>query len=90
MLKLQIGDEYRKNVYLNMETLNIEILNPKAKKLLQELANLQLISIKTKVSEPGFEQLLTRLRTTKATPSLAEITQEVEAVRSKRHGHKAH
>ncbi len=72
-----------------METLKIEILNPKAKKLLQELANLQLINIKNKVGEPGFEKLLTRLRNTKDTPTLAEITQEVEAVRSKRYGNKA-
>jgi hypothetical protein len=71
-----------------MEILRIEILNPKAKKLLQDLAALNLIRFKDKVdSITAFKDLLERLRA-KADdpPSLDEITREVEAVRQKRYG----
>ncbi|MDP2387322.1 MAG: hypothetical protein Q8M29_13180 [Bacteroidota bacterium] len=68
-----------------MSTLNIEILNPKAKKLLQDLAELRLISISEKTSNP-FMDVVKKLRSKKATISLAEITKEVEAVRTKRYG----
>ena len=71
-----------------MEILRIEILNPKAKKLLQDLAALNLIRFKNKVdSMTAFNDLLTRLRSqADDPPSLDEITREVEAVRQKRYG----
>jgi len=68
-----------------MATLNIEILNPKAKKLLQDLAELRLISISEKTSSPFFD-IIKKLRSKKADVSLDEITKEVEAVRTKRYG----
>ncbi|MBE9510369.1 MAG: hypothetical protein IMY71_05780 [Bacteroidetes bacterium] len=71
-----------------MEILRIEILNPKAKKLLQDLAALNLIRFKDKVdSITAFKDLLARLRApADDPPSLDEITREVEAVREKRYG----
>jgi len=71
-----------------MEILRIEILNPKAKKLLQDLAALNLIRFKDKVdSITAFKDLLARLRAqADDPPSLDEITREVEAVRQKRYG----
>ncbi len=65
-----------------MSTIQIEILNPKATKLIQDLADLQLISI-NQPKETGFSKLLAKLRTqAKAVPSLDEITKEVESVRA--------
>lgn len=71
-----------------MEILRIEILNPKAKKLLQDLAALNLIRFKDKIdSITAFKDLLERLRAqADDPPSLDEITREVEAVRQKRYG----
>lgn len=68
-----------------MATLNIEILNPKAKKLLFDLAELRLISISEKTSNP-FLDTIKKLRSKKATISLEEISEEVELVRTKRYG----
>lgn len=66
-------------------TLQVEILNPKATKLLRDLADMKLIAITTK-KENQFINLLNRLRSKeKNAPTLAEITREVEAVRKKRH-----
>ena len=64
-----------------METFQIDILNPKAKKLLQDLVDLKLIRIK-KTKELDISTLLTNLRS-KSTEeiSLEEITKEVESVR---------
>jgi hypothetical protein len=77
---------WQKNSYICiMATLNIEILNPKAKKLLQDLAELRLISISEKTSSPFF-YIIKKLRSKKADVSLDEITKEVEAVRTKRYG----
>ncbi len=68
-----------------MDTLSIQILNPKAKKLLQDLADLKLISIKDS-STDGFAKALTKLRAKSNNAlSLEEITAEVETVRSKRY-----
>ena len=66
-----------------MPTFNIEILNPKAKKLLMDLADLRLISISENISNP-FMDVVKKLRSKKSTLSLDEITKEVEIVRSKR------
>lgn len=67
-------------------SVRIDILNPKAIKLLKNLADLDLISIK-KDSQKGFEDVLKKLRSnSKDAPSLDEITKEVEMVRAKRYG----
>ncbi len=68
-----------------MATLNIEILNPKAKKLLQDLADLRLISISESVANP-FLDAVKKIRSKNARLSLSDITKEVEIVRAKRNG----
>ena len=67
-------------------TYQVDILNPKASKLLQDLADLNLISIK-QTTEDGFSKIINRLRAKAANnpPSLEEITKEVESVRAKRY-----
>ncbi|HTA28333.1 MAG TPA: hypothetical protein VK809_11120 [Bacteroidia bacterium] len=68
-----------------MNTLRIDILNPKATRILKELADLNLISIQDN-SKNGFASVLKRLRAkSKSAPTLDEITAEVEKVRSKRY-----
>ncbi len=65
-------------------SLRIDILNPKVVKLLNDLAELNLITI-NKDSKAGFNEVLEKLRfNSKSAPSLEEITKEVEKVRSKR------
>lgn len=71
-----------------METLRIDIVNPKAKKIIKELADLNLISIRDKDPIKSFQELLTKLRSKTDAISLDEITKEVELVRAKRHGKK--
>jgi hypothetical protein len=71
-----------------MATLNIEILNPKARKLLQDLEELKLIVISQENRNP-FLDAVKRIRAKKASISLKEITKEVELVRAKRYGKKA-
>jgi len=67
-------------------SIRIDILNPKAVKLLKSLADLDLISIKEE-SKKGFADVLKKLRSNaKSAPSLDEITNEVEKVRTKRYG----
>jgi hypothetical protein len=69
-----------------METIRIEILNPKAKALLKDLANLDLIRIKKENSENAFSEVLKKFRSkSDEAPSLEEITREVEAVRKARY-----
>lgn len=66
-------------------SIRIDILNPKAVKLLKNLAELNLISIQQE-SKNGFVDVLKRLRSnSKYAPSLEEITNEVEKVRAKRY-----
>ncbi len=66
-------------------SLRIDILNPKVVKLLNDLAELNLITI-NKDSKTGFDEVLKKLRfNSKSAPSLEEITKEVEKVRSKRY-----
>jgi hypothetical protein len=68
-----------------MDTLRINIINPKAMRLLKDLADMDLISIQSN-SENGFEDVLKQLRAkSDSAPSLADITKEVEAVRAKRY-----
>ncbi|MBX2899682.1 MAG: hypothetical protein KF775_08525 [Cyclobacteriaceae bacterium] len=71
-----------------METLKIDIVNPKAKRIIKELADLNLITIRDKDPLKSFENLLSRLRIKEKGISLEEITKEVELVRSKRYGKK--
>ena len=68
-----------------MSTIRVDILNPKAAKLLRDLADLNLISIQD-TSKNGFETVLNKLRSkSSSTPSLDETTKEVELVRAKRY-----
>jgi hypothetical protein len=65
-----------------METLKIEILNPKAKNILKGLADLNLIKIKKEPEEKDFSALLKKMRKQyDTTPDLNEIAEEVEQVR---------
>lgn len=68
-----------------MTVLNIEILNPKARKMLQDMAELKLFSISEKTPGPFFN-VIKKLRSKKSDFSLEDITKEVEAVRTKRYG----
>ena len=67
-----------------MEALRIEILNPKVKNILKQLADLELISIsRVESSEIQFKKLLDKFRSkAKESPSLEEITKEIETVRA--------
>jgi len=69
-----------------MTTMQIDILNPKASKLLKDLADLQLIAIRNP-KEDGFLSLIKKLRAKAKDnpPTLEEITKEVEIVRAKRY-----
>jgi hypothetical protein len=71
-----------------METMRIDIVNPKAKRIIEELADLNLITIRDKDPVKSFQKLLSKLRSKTTTISLDEITKEVELVRAKRHGKK--
>ena len=69
-----------------MTTLQVDILNPKAGKLLEDLADLKLISIRN-TSDDGFLKFINKLRAKalKNPPTLKDITKEVEIVRAKRY-----
>lgn len=69
-----------------METLKVDILNPKAKTILKNLADLKLIRIKSSKVKSDLKDLLTRLRVNHdEIPSLEEITSEVQLVRKTRY-----
>ena len=69
-----------------METLHIDILNPKAKSLLKNLADLDLIRIKNKKIKSEFTELLDKLQiNSDNAPLLTEITEEVTIVRKARY-----
>lgn len=69
-----------------MKTYQINLLNPKAARLLKDLADLKLISIK-ETNKQDFIDIVTKLRKKASSnvPSLEEITKEVEMVRTKRY-----
>src|SRR5205814_8366720 len=71
---------------LKMTSIQIDILNPKAEKILKELADLNLIAIK-KTNSDSFLKIVNKIRKkAKTNPiSLEEITKEVELVREKRY-----
>lgn len=70
-------------------TYQVDILDPKATKLLKDLADLKLISIRL-TSDDNFLKVVDRLRKKASSnpPSLEEITKEVESVRAKRYAQK--
>ncbi len=69
-----------------METVRIDILNPKVKTLLENLAELKLIKINKYDIASEFKKILNELRTKDENPvSLEEITEEVEKVRKTRY-----
>lgn len=68
-----------------MNRLRVDILNPKAERLLKDLADLKLISIQD-TSRNSFAGVLKKLRSkAKSAPTFDEITKEVELVRNKRY-----
>lgn len=73
-----------------MEALRIEILNPKVKTILKQLADLDLIAIsKTESSSVELKNLLKKLRSkSEEVPFLDDITKEIENVRSERYAKK--
>ena len=72
-----------------MDSVRVHILNPKARRLLENLADLNLISI-SEFGESPFMDAVKRIRgkVKGNSQSLEVITKEVELVRSKRYGKK--
>lgn len=70
-----------------MQTIQVNVLNPKVYKLLQDLAELELISLEEN-DQNGFLKTVSNLREKASTSpiSLEEITEEVEMVRANRYG----
>ena len=69
-----------------METIRIDILNPKAKSILKDLADLDLIRIKKGKEKSEFRDLIARFRiNSEDAPTVDEITSEVESVRKARY-----
>lgn len=69
-----------------MDTYQIEIIEPKAKRLLEELVNLNLIKFRRIEPSQQFQELVQKIRAKDdEPPSLEEITAEVELVRSQRY-----
>ncbi|RAV30099.1 hypothetical protein [Sinomicrobium soli] len=70
-----------------METVRIDILNPKAKNILKDLADLNLIKISKEKTGPDFSSVLKKMRSkSEEEISLDEIAKEVESVRKSRYG----
>lgn len=69
-----------------MTVIKIELIDPRAKILLEDLAKLNLIKIReVETSKQRFSALLSRLRSKQEeAPSLEEITKEVESLRAER------
>jgi hypothetical protein len=69
-----------------MTSIQVDILNPKAEKILKELADLNLIAIRT-AKDDNFLKIVNKIRKkAKTNPiSLQQITKEVELVRQKRY-----
>ena len=68
-----------------MNTMRVDIINPKALRLLKDLADMNLIAIQDS-SNNGFVNVLKKLRLkAKTAPTYDEITKEVELVRQKRY-----
>ena len=70
-----------------MNTISIQINNPKAMQLIKDLAKLDLITIKPQTT---LQSVLDRLRlNADKAPSIEEITTEVEQVRKERYAQKS-
>jgi len=69
-----------------MGTLQVDILNPKSRQILNDLADLNLISIR-ETADDGFLNLVNKIcaKAKNNPPSLEEFTKEVEIVRAKRY-----
>ena len=70
-----------------MVTYQVDVLDPKADRLLKDLADMNLIAIK-QTENDGFMQVIERLRFKAerlGPPTVEEITGEVEAVRAERY-----
>lgn len=67
--------------------MQIDILNPKAGKLLKDLADLDLIAIRNTSSDDGFLKLVNKFRAKAKSkpPTIEQITKEVEFVRTARY-----
>jgi hypothetical protein len=71
-----------------MNTIQVNILNPKADIILKDMEKQNLIAIQ-KPSKSTLQSVLNNLRSNaKTAPSLKEITKEVELVRAKRYAKK--
>ncbi len=73
-----------------MNTFQIEIIEPKAEKLLEDLANLNLIRFQRLESKERFKKLLEKMRSKEGDAlMLDEINKEVETVREERYARKS-
>lgn len=73
-----------------MDTYQIEIIEPKAKKLLDDLANLNLITVQPLEPKILFKRLLEKMRSADDNaPTPEEISAEVESVRKERYARKS-
>jgi hypothetical protein len=69
-----------------METLTIDLINPKAKKLLKNLMDLNLINIRKTETKSKLQSFFDQIRTDCDDEiTMEEITAEVEAVRQERY-----
>ena len=70
-----------------MASLQVDILNPKAGKILKDLADLNLIAITELKNDDSFLKVIKRIRRkAKNNPiSFEEITKEVESVRARKY-----
>jgi len=72
-----------------MEALKIEIINPKALRLIESMQDLKLIKIEKDEPVPALKKYLKRMRQHAASaPSLEEIANIVEEVRAERYAKK--
>lgn len=70
-----------------MTTLQIDIIEPKAEKLLEDLAAMNLISIQSNKQE-RLKSLLSKLMVHSDDITMEEITEEVEIVRAERYANR--
>ena len=70
-----------------MTRLQIDIIEPKAAKLLEDLAAMNLISIQS-TNQDILKNLLNKLRVHSDDISMEEITNEVETVRAERYANR--
>lgn len=69
-----------------MKSLRIEIINPKAKRIIQNLADMDLIRIKKEKVKNEFTELLAKLRKkSDKAPTAEDILKEVESDRKGRY-----